>query len=79
MSTKIDLKILQSESRNQNSLKIDRVSTEELCRIINDEDQTVADAVQRCLPVIARAIDALTEVVRDGGKVVYVGAGTSGR
>lgn len=79
MSAKIDLKILQSESRNQKSLNIDVVSTEDLCRIINDEDQTVADAVQRCLPLIAGAIDALTEVVREGGKVVYVGAGTSGR
>ena len=79
MSGKIDLTALQSESRNQNSTDIDIVSTAELCQIINDEDLTVADAVQPCLPTIAAAIDALANVVRVGGKVVYVGAGTSGR
>jgi N-acetylmuramic acid 6-phosphate etherase len=75
----IDLKILQSEGRNPKSLNIDVVSTAELCRIINDEDQTVAGAVQKCLPTIARAVDALTVVVQSGGRVIYVGAGTSGR
>jgi N-acetylmuramic acid 6-phosphate etherase len=79
MPEAIDLKVLQSEGRNHSSLNIDLVSTNELCRIINDEDQTVASAVQKCLPTIAQAIDGLTHAVRAGGKVVYVGAGTSGR
>lgn len=79
MNSMIDLGALQSEGRNPNSLDIDVVSTEELCGIINNEDRTVADAVSTCLPVIANAIDALTKRTKVGGKVVYVGAGTSGR
>ena len=75
----INLKALQSEGRNPNSLNIDVVPTEDLCRIINDEDKTVADAVEGCLSTIAGALDALTDRVRAGGRVIYVGAGTSGR
>lgn len=79
MSEPIDLSVLQSESRNPSSADIDLVSTEELCRIINDEDQKVAGAIQPCLPVIAEAIDCLSSIVKAGKKVIYVGAGTSGR
>ena len=75
----LDLKALQSEGKNPNSTNIDVVSTLELCQIINHEDSTVADAVAKCLPTIAGAIDALTATVQAGGRIVYVGAGTSGR
>lgn len=47
--------------------------------MINEQDQTVALSVQRCIPIIARVIDVLAPKVRAGGRVVYVGAGTSGR
>lgn len=70
---------LQTEGRNPRSTHIDTVSTIELCRIINDEDTTIAPAVRKCLSVIARAIDCISERVRGGGRVIYVGAGTSGR
>lgn len=47
--------------------------------MINEQDQTVALSVQRCIPMMARVIDVLAPKVRAGGRVVYVGAGTSGR
>ena len=70
---------LQTEGKNVTSTDIDKVSTEKLCRIINSEDITVAHAVERCIPDIAATIDALASRVRRGGRVIYVGAGTSGR
>ena len=79
MALLTDLSSLQTEGSNPNSANIDQVSTLELCSIINREDSTVAGAVGRCLPVIARAVDALADRVRRGGRVIYVGAGTSGR
>src|SRR5690348_17288569 len=79
MPSSIGLEELQTEGRNSGSGNIDQVSTLELCQIINNEDATVAAAVQKCLPMIAQTIDALAGKVRRGGRVVYVGAGTSGR
>ncbi|KAH9224995.1 putative glucokinase regulator family protein [Leptodontidium sp. 2 PMI_412] len=79
MTPTIVLDGLQTEGRNANSNDIDKVSTYELCQIINKEDATVATAVNNCLPVIAEAIDALASRVRQGGRIMYVGAGTSGR
>ncbi|KAJ9484112.1 hypothetical protein VN97_g9274 [Penicillium thymicola] len=55
------------------------MSTLDMCTVINADDQKVPDSVVPCLPVIAGAIDALTPRVRQGGRVIYVGAGTSGR
>ena len=79
MTEVIDLSGLQSESRNRSSENIDKVSTLEVCEAINHEDSLVAGAVQKCLPVLAGAIDSLEARVRLGGRVVSVGAGTSGR
>jgi N-acetylmuramic acid 6-phosphate etherase len=70
---------LQTEQRNPSTTRIDRVSTLELCQILNHEDATVPLAVQPCIPVIAEVIDTLSERVRIGGRVFYIGAGTSGR
>ncbi len=55
------------------------MSALEIVRLINDEDATVAAAVRRALPQIARAIDVIAAGLRDGGRLIYVGAGTSGR
>ncbi|KGO70627.1 N-acetylmuramic acid 6-phosphate etherase MurQ [Penicillium expansum] len=55
------------------------MSTLDMCTVINSDDQKVPESVVPCLPVIAGAIDALTPRVRQGGRVIYVGAGTSGR
>ncbi|KAI1811339.1 putative glucokinase regulator family protein [Poronia punctata] len=75
----IQLAGLQTENRNARSANIDRVPTVELCRILNREDRDVPAAVESCLPVIAEVIDTLSERVRKGGRVFYIGAGTSGR
>jgi N-acetylmuramic acid 6-phosphate etherase len=70
---------LQTEGVNPRTIHIDRMSTLEMCTVINSDDHRVAESVKECLPEIARAIDALASRVRRGGRVVYVGAGTSGR
>lgn len=74
-----NLSQLQTEGVNPRTSHIDRLSTIQMCTVINADDHLVAESVAHCLPVIADAIDALTPRVRDGGRVVYVGAGTSGR
>lgn len=79
MTTKTDLAGLQTESRNPRSTDIDNVSTRELCQIINDDDESIPGIVKGCIPTISNAIDALASRVRQGGRVIYAGAGTSGR
>ena len=58
---------------------LDLRPTEELVRLINDEDRTVADAVSGAAPAIAAAIEAVVERLENGGRLIYVGAGSSGR
>lgn len=70
---------LVTEGRLAESLNIDQVSTLEMLKIINDQDKQVALAVEKELPQIARAVDAIYERMREGGRLFYVGAGTSGR
>ncbi|EFR01732.1 N-acetylmuramic acid 6-phosphate etherase [Nannizzia gypsea CBS 118893] len=79
MGSFIDLSTLQTEGLNPRTTNIDQVSTVELCHLINDEDVTVPGAIGSHIPTIAAAIDALAPRVSQGGRVVYVGAGTSGR
>lgn len=67
---------------NQASLPraaLDRLTTEEIVALINAEDTSVADAVRAALPEIARAVDLVADRLRRGGRLLYVGAGTSGR
>lgn len=75
----VDLRGLQTENRNPATVNIDKVSTTELCRLLHEQDCTVPGAVEPCLPSIAAAIDALADRVRRGGRIFYIGAGTSGR
>lgn len=75
----ISLDTLATEQRNDNSKHIDKVSTEELVRIMNAEDQHVAAAIAKIIPDIARAIDVITARLRQGGRLFYMGSGTSGR
>jgi len=75
----INLEKLATEQRNPNTLEIDLVSTLEMVRLINAEDQRVALAVEAVLPQIAEAVDCIAEQLKQGGRLVYVGAGTSGR
>ena len=79
MGSPVRLEDLQTEGRNFKSNNTNQVDTLELSRMLNDEDSTVATAVQKCIPVIAQAIDALEPLVRKGGRAVHVGAGTSGK
>lgn len=70
---------LLTEQANAASAGIDRVSTEEMLRIINTEDRKVAEAVAAEIPAIARAVDAVVRAIGGGGRLFYIGAGTSGR
>ncbi|MEW9206918.1 N-acetylmuramic acid 6-phosphate etherase [Citrobacter werkmanii] len=75
----MQLEKMITESVNPASLEIDRVSTLALCRIINNEDKIVPLAVEQVLPEIAAAIDTIYAQVSAGGRLIYTGAGTSGR
>jgi N-acetylmuramic acid 6-phosphate etherase len=68
-----------TESDNPNTSEIDRVSTVEAVRLINNEDKLVAAAVEKVLPEIADAIDKIVERLQNGGRLFYIGTGTSGR
>ncbi|MCO5216530.1 MAG: N-acetylmuramic acid 6-phosphate etherase [Thermomicrobiales bacterium] len=74
-----DLSRIATEQRNQSSADIDRLETIEMLRVINDEDARVAPAVASCLPAIAQAVDGIVARMRRGGRLIYIGAGTSGR
>jgi N-acetylmuramic acid 6-phosphate etherase len=71
--------ILQTESLNPNSQNLDCQSTLQMVQIINAEDARIAPAVQKVLPQVAAAIDAIAERMARGGRLVYIGSGTSGR
>lgn len=73
------LETLLTEQPNEASARIDSLSTLEMLRVINDEDHKVALAVEAALPEIALAVDAIAARLRDGGRLFYTGAGTSGR
>lgn len=68
-----------TEESNPRTAELDRFSALEIVTAMNDEDTTVAAAVRRALPSIARAVDSVVERLRAGGRLIYVGAGTSGR
>ncbi len=70
---------LMSEGRNPDTMNLDAGSTLEIVSAINAEDQKVAPAVATQLPAIARAVDIIVERLRRKGRLIYVGAGTSGR
>lgn len=70
---------LITEQRNPNSMQLDSLSAQELVTLINREDQQVALAVEKCLPQIVSAVEKIVAAFERGGRLVYVGAGTSGR
>lgn len=70
---------LVSEARNPETLQIDLMSTPDILAVMNAEDQNVPPAVRRTLPEIALAVDRIVEAFRVGGRLIYIGAGTSGR
>ena len=74
-----EIKKLTTETRNPATLTIDQQSTTGILQLINNEDKTVADSVERAIPQIAQAVDVIVERMRRGGRLIYIGAGTSGR
>ena len=75
----VELRRLGTEKTNRASVDLDRKSALEIARIINAEDAKVAAAVKRVLPQIAHAIDLIAAALSQGGHLIYVGTGTSGR
>ena len=68
-----------TEKSNPETVNIDISSTDEILKMINNEDKKVANAVEKELPNIAKAVDIIVENFKSGGRLLYFGAGTSGR
>lgn len=75
----IELKHLTTEQRNEKTLDLDNMPLEEALRVMNAEDAKVAPAVGERLPAIAKAVEAAVRSFESGGRLIYLGAGTSGR
>ena len=73
------LRHLQTEQANPQSRNLDRLSTRKLLEVINAQDHAVPRAVQRCIPRLAQAVEEVARRLRRGGRLFYIGAGTSGR
>ena len=75
----MELSTIATEKRNENTLHIDELETLEMIRLINTEDKKVAYAVEKEVDNIAAAVDVIAEKLRNGGRLIYAGCGTSGR
>lgn len=75
----IDLSRMVTESRNAASTNIDQLSTIDMLQVINNEDKQVPLAVEKVLPQVAQLVDKVAQAFLNGGRLIYVGAGTSGR
>ena len=73
------LSTLITEQRNPNSMHVDSLSALEIVQLMNDEDKQVPLAIEKCLPQIAQAVERIVSAFQQGGRLVYIGAGTSGR
>src|SRR5690625_7884221 len=73
------LTALTTEKRNEHTMKIDDMATEDILKVINYEDRQVANRVKEVLPDIQKTADLVYDALRQGGKLFYIGAGTSGR
>ena len=75
----VELQKIATEQRNPNTMNIDTLSTLNMVKLINQEDHRVADAVGEVTDKIAQAVDVIAEKLAAGGRLIYCGAGTSGR
>lgn len=75
----IDLSQMITEQQNPKTLNLDQMTALEMVTVINQEDEQVITAIRAILPEIARAVEATTECLKKGGRLIYLGAGTSGR
>ena len=73
------LSTLITEQRNPNSMHVDSLSALEIVQLMNEEDKQVPLAIEKCLPQIAQAVECIGAAFQQGGRLVYIGAGTSGR
>ena len=73
------LSTLITEQRNPNSMHVDSLSALEIVQLMNKEDNQVPLAIEKCLPQIAQAVERIVSAFQQGGRLVYIGAGTSGR
>lgn len=79
MSSDAPTELPVTEQENPRTRELSRLPTEEVLRLMNEEDARVAEAVARVLPEVGRVVDAVVERLRAGGRLFYVGTGTSGR
>ncbi len=75
----VDISKISTEKRNENTKNIDLCETEAILKLINNEDKTVPYAVEKSIPQIEKVVDEVTETFNKGGRLFYIGAGTSGR
>lgn len=75
----MDLGKLTTEKRNPETMNLDKMSTLEMLQHMNQEDAKVAEAIKGALPTIAKAVDVIVSALKAGGRLIYMGAGTSGR
>lgn len=74
-----EIKNLSTEQRNPRSLNIDSLPVSDILKLINEEDKIVASAVEKELPYIQQAVEKIVDALKNGGRLLYFGAGTSGR
>jgi len=74
-----EISSLHTEQRNPKSMDIDVKSTADILKIINDEDKLVPPAIEKELPFIEKAVEIIVDALKNGGRLIYFGAGTSGR
>ncbi len=79
MVNNVNINHLNTENRNPKTLHLDTMSTMELIRIMNEEDQKVIDTIKEALPDIERSIQLVIHALNNNGRLIYMGAGTSGR
>lgn len=75
----MELNKLITETRNRNTMNLDMMSSFEIVKAMNDEDRNVPSAIEKALDRIASAVDEIVKTFKNGGRLFYIGAGTSGR
>ena len=71
--------LLKTEERNPRTMNIDKLSTHDMIQLMNNENRAVEDAIDTQIDSIAAAVDRISDAMAEGGHLIYVGAGTSGR
>ena len=75
----VDLAKLDTEQQNENTINLDKMSIKEALTVMNNEDKKVAEAIEEVIPEIEKAVETIIQQFNKGGRLIYTGAGTSGR